>query len=33
VVDRVADKFGEAVAIAEAAGFGRGRDPAGFWRC
>ena len=27
------DKFRAAVEIAEAAGFGRGRDPSGFWRC
>ncbi len=33
VPSRVADKFGEAVGIAEAAGFGRGRDPCDFWRC
>jgi histidinol-phosphatase (PHP family) len=32
VASRVADKFREAVEIAEAAGFGRGRDPADFWR-
>lgn len=29
---RVGDKFGEAVAVAEAAGFARGGDPVGFWR-
>jgi histidinol-phosphatase (PHP family) len=29
---RIADKFREAVAVAEAAGFGRGRDPFDFWR-
>ena len=29
---RVADKFREAVAIAEAAGFAHGRDPSDFWR-
>ena len=33
VADRVADKFGEAVAVAEAAGFGRGRSLTDFWRC
>jgi len=33
VASRVGDKFRRAVEIAEAAGFGRGRDPAGFWRC
>ena len=33
VTSRVADKFRAAVEIAEAAGFGRGRDPSGFWRC
>ena len=33
VASRVADKFREAVQIAEAAGFRRGRDPADFWRC
>jgi len=33
VASRVADKFPQAVAIAEAAGFGRGRDPSDFWRC
>ena len=33
VTSRVADKFRQAVEIAEAAGFGRGRDPADFWRC
>jgi histidinol-phosphatase (PHP family) len=33
VANRVADKFREAVAIAEAAGFGRGRGPTDFWRC
>jgi histidinol-phosphatase (PHP family) len=32
VAARVADKFREAVEIAEAAGFGRGRDPSDFWR-
>ncbi len=32
VASRVGDKFRQAVEIAEAAGFGRGRDPAGFWR-
>jgi len=31
VAGRVGDKFREAVAIAEAAGFARGGDPAGFW--
>jgi histidinol-phosphatase (PHP family) len=29
---RVGDKFAEAVAVAEAAGFTRGEGPAGFWR-
>jgi histidinol-phosphatase (PHP family) len=33
VASRVGDKFRRAVEIAEAAGFGRGRDPADFWRC
>ena len=33
VTSRVADRFRAAVEIAEAAGFGRGRDPSGFWRC
>ncbi len=33
VASRIADRFREAVQIAEAAGFGRGRDPADFWRC
>ena len=33
VASRVADRFRQAVGIAEAAGFGRGRDPADFWRC
>ena len=33
VASRVGDKFRQAVEIAEAAGFGRGRDPADFWRC
>ncbi len=33
VASRVGDKFRRAVEIAAAAGFGRGRDPAGFWRC
>jgi histidinol-phosphatase (PHP family) len=33
VASRVADKFGEAVGIAEAAGFRRGRDLSDFWRC
>ena len=32
VASRVGDKFRRAVEIAEAAGFGRGRDPADFWR-
>jgi histidinol-phosphatase (PHP family) len=29
---RVGQRFGEAVAVAEAAGFGRGSDPFDFWR-
>jgi len=29
---RVGDKFRDAMAVAEAAGFGPGRDPADFWR-
>jgi len=33
VPGRVADKFPEAVAVAEAAGFSRGRGPTDFWRC
>jgi histidinol-phosphatase (PHP family) len=33
VASRVGDKFRQAVEIAEAGGFGRGRDPADFWRC
>jgi histidinol-phosphatase (PHP family) len=33
VASRVADKFREAVEVAEAAGFIRGSDPADFWRC
>jgi histidinol-phosphatase (PHP family) len=33
VASRVADKFREAVEIATAAGFARGQDPVGFWRC
>jgi histidinol-phosphatase (PHP family) len=33
VANRVADKFAESVAIAEAAGFTRGRGPTDFWRC
>ncbi len=33
VASRVGDKFRQAVEIAEAAGFGRGRDQADFWRC
>jgi histidinol-phosphatase (PHP family) len=33
VASRIGDKFRQAVEIAEAAGFGRGRDPADFWRC
>ena len=33
VPPRVADRFREAVEVAEAAGFGRGSDPAGFWHC
>jgi histidinol-phosphatase (PHP family) len=32
VTSRVGDKFRAAVEIAEAAGFGRGRDPFDFWR-
>jgi len=32
VASRVGDKFRRAVEIAEAAGFGRGRDPGDFWR-
>lgn len=32
VAARVGDKFTEAVAVAEAAGFTRGNDPVGFWR-
>jgi histidinol-phosphatase (PHP family) len=30
---RIADKFRDAVQIAEAAGFAPGRDPFDFWRC
>jgi histidinol-phosphatase (PHP family) len=33
VPGRVGDKFGEAVAVAEAAGFTRGGGPLDFWRC
>ena len=33
VASRVGDKFRRAAEIAEAAGFGRGRDPGDFWRC
>jgi histidinol-phosphatase (PHP family) len=33
VPGRVADKFSEAVAVAEAAGFSRGHGPTDFWRC
>jgi len=33
VASRVADRFREAVQIAEAAGFRRGRDAFDFWRC
>ena len=33
VPSRVADRFREAAEVAAAAGFGRGGDPAGFWRC
>lgn len=32
VPSRVGDKFQHAIAVAEAAGFARGDDPAGFWR-
>ena len=31
VASRVGDKFREAMEVAEAAGFGPGRDPGGFW--
>jgi histidinol-phosphatase (PHP family) len=33
VASRVGDKFEQAVAVAEAAGFTRGNDPVDFWRC